>query len=122
MIPFAEGEARLDWLRLTEALAAGHGLPRAEIGDTFLYRGADTLLTRSAWIDGLGIAVKSATIFPGNPAQGKADGERRGQPLFRPRRHAGGGGRFPPRDQVEDRRRQPAGGAAAGPAGGAARS
>jgi ornithine cyclodeaminase len=71
MIPFAEGEARLDWLALTEALEAGHLLPRAEIGDTFLYRGGDTLLTRSAWIDGLGIAVKSATIFPGNPAQDK---------------------------------------------------
>ncbi|MCR8726596.1 ornithine cyclodeaminase family protein [Frigidibacter sp. ROC022] len=70
-IPFAEGEARLDWLRLTEALESGHRLPRAEIGDTFLYRGKDTLLSRSAWIDGLGLAVKSATIFPGNPAAGK---------------------------------------------------
>lgn len=69
-IPFAEGEARLDWLALTQALEAGHLLPRAEIGDTFLYRGKDTLLTRSAWIGGLGLAVKSATIFPGNPAQG----------------------------------------------------
>jgi ornithine cyclodeaminase/alanine dehydrogenase-like protein (mu-crystallin family) len=66
-IPFAEGEARLDWLALTEALAAGHRLPRAEIGDTFLYRRTDTLLTRSAWIDGLGLAVKTATIFPANP-------------------------------------------------------
>jgi len=70
MIPFEAGEARLDWLGLCEALAAGHRLPRAEIDDTFLYRGADTLLSRSAWIDGLGIAVKSATIFPGNPGQG----------------------------------------------------
>jgi len=68
IIPFAEGEALLDWIGLTDALAAGHSLPRAEIGDTFLYRGSDTLLNRSAWIDGLGIAVKSATIFPGNPA------------------------------------------------------
>jgi ornithine cyclodeaminase/alanine dehydrogenase-like protein (mu-crystallin family) len=69
-ISFAEGEARLAWHALTEALAAGHALPRAEIGDTFLHRRDDTLLTRSAWIDGLGIAVKSATIYPGNPAQG----------------------------------------------------
>ncbi|MDF1857295.1 ornithine cyclodeaminase [Pseudooceanicola sp.] len=72
VIGFAEGEAALDWLRLTEALAAGHQRPRAEIADTFLYRGKDTLLTRSAWIDGLGLAVKSATIFPGNPARGQA--------------------------------------------------
>jgi ornithine cyclodeaminase len=65
-ISFAEGEACLDWLRLTDALAEGHKLPKAEIGDSFLYRGGDTLLNRAAWIDGLGIAVKSATIFPGN--------------------------------------------------------
>ncbi|MBM1815764.1 ornithine cyclodeaminase family protein [Pseudosulfitobacter pseudonitzschiae] len=71
IIPFAEGEALLDWIGLTDALAAGHDLPRAEIGDTFLYRDPDTLLSRSAWIDGLGIAVKSATIFPGNPANSK---------------------------------------------------
>lgn len=71
MIPFAEGEAKLDWLGLVEALAAGHRLPRAEIGDTFLYRRGDTLLNRVAWIDGLGIATKSATIFPGNLAVGK---------------------------------------------------
>lgn len=69
-IPFDAGEAVLDWIGLTDALAAGHALPKAEIGDTFLYRGDDTLLSRAAWIDGLGIAVKSATVFPGNPAKG----------------------------------------------------
>lgn len=63
-------EPRLDWLALTDALAEGHALPRAQIADSFLYRDADTLLTRSAWIDGLGIAVKPATVFPGNPAAG----------------------------------------------------
>lgn len=61
-----EVEADLDWLALTEALAEGHALPRAEIDDTFLYRGADTLLSRAAWIDGLGALVKTAMIFPGN--------------------------------------------------------
>ena len=71
IIPFAEGEAQLDWIGLTDALAAGHDLPRAEIADSFLYRGGDTLLNRAAWIDGLGLAVKSATIFPGNPKAGK---------------------------------------------------
>ncbi|TDL78400.1 ornithine cyclodeaminase [Palleronia sediminis] len=69
VIGFDEGEARLDWLALTDALAAGHDLPRAEIADGFLYRGEDTLLNRAAWIDGLGLAVKSATIFPGNGAR-----------------------------------------------------
>ena len=65
-----EIEPRLDWLALTDALAQGHELPRAEIADSFLYRGKDTLLTRSAWIDGLGMAVKPATIFPDNPGRG----------------------------------------------------
>ncbi|WP_425050904.1 ornithine cyclodeaminase family protein [Psychromarinibacter sp. S121] len=70
VIPFAEAEVRMDWHALTKALAAGHRLPKATLDDTFLYRGDDTLLSRSAWISGLGIAVKSATIFPGNKAAG----------------------------------------------------
>ncbi|WP_298496847.1 ornithine cyclodeaminase [uncultured Maritimibacter sp.] len=65
IIPFG-AEARLDWLGLTEALAAGHRLPRAQVADSFLKRADDTLLTRSALIDGLGMAVKAATIFPHN--------------------------------------------------------
>ncbi|TDT73221.1 ornithine cyclodeaminase [Litoreibacter halocynthiae] len=68
IIGFEEGEAAISWAGLTNALAAGHTLPKAAIGDTFLYRDPDTLLSRSAWIDGLGVAVKSATIFPGNKA------------------------------------------------------
>ncbi|MBT8408997.1 MAG: ornithine cyclodeaminase [Alphaproteobacteria bacterium] len=71
IIPFAETDTLLDWGDLTDALAAGHVLPKAAIGDTFLYRNPDTLLSRSAWIDGLGIAVKSATVFPENKAAGK---------------------------------------------------
>ncbi|MDP2578969.1 ornithine cyclodeaminase [Shimia thalassica] len=70
VIPFAEGEANLEWIELAEALEAGHRLPRAEISDSLLHRGKDTLLVRQAWIDGLGIAVKSATVFPDNPAAG----------------------------------------------------
>lgn len=70
-VPFAEGEAKLDWMELTQAFAEGHQRPKAQIEDTFLYRGADTLLSRSAWVDGLGIAVKSTTIFPGNTQAGR---------------------------------------------------
>ncbi|MGR3713542.1 MAG: ornithine cyclodeaminase family protein [Shimia sp.] len=69
IINFAEGEKNLDWLGLTDAVAAGHLLAKAEISDNFLYRGKDTLLQRQAWVDGLGIAVKSATVFPDNPSQ-----------------------------------------------------
>lgn len=71
IISFQDGNPLLDWQELTAAFATGHDLPKAEIGDTFLYRGKDTLLSRAAWIDGLGMAVKTATIFPGNPDAGK---------------------------------------------------
>lgn len=71
IISFEAGEALLDWIDFTKALAAGHNLPKAEIGDTFLYRDPDTLLSRSAWIDGMGLAVKTANIFPRNPDAGK---------------------------------------------------
>lgn len=69
VIPFAEGEAQLNWHALCDAIERGHKLPKAEIADSFLYRDKDTLLSRSAWVDGLGLAVKSATIFPGNSAK-----------------------------------------------------
>ncbi|PXW68618.1 ornithine cyclodeaminase [Loktanella sp. PT4BL] len=71
MIPFEEGQKKLDWLALTDALAAGHDGPKADVADVFLYEGNNTLLNRSAWIAGLGLAVKCATIFPGNKAAGK---------------------------------------------------
>ncbi|HCQ66281.1 MAG TPA: ornithine cyclodeaminase [Rhodobacteraceae bacterium] len=67
IIPF-EAEALLSWGELADALVAGHRLPRADIADSFVHREPDTLLTRSAWIDGMGMAVKTATIFPENPA------------------------------------------------------
>ena len=98
IIPFDAGEAQLDWLELTDALISGHDQPKAEIADTFLYRGKDTLLNRAAWIDGLGLAVKSATVFPGNPAKG----EWRGLALWGRGRGARGSGGFSPGDQVED--------------------
>ena len=65
-----EAERYLDWKGLTQALEAGHRLPRAEIQDIFLYRRDDTLLDRAAWIDGLGSLVKIGTIVPGNAARG----------------------------------------------------
>jgi len=66
MISFQDCDPILSWKGLGKALQSGHKLSRAEISDTLLYRGDDTLLSRSAWIDGIGIAIKCATIFPGN--------------------------------------------------------
>ena len=71
MIPFAACDGLLDWLDLTDAMAAGHDLSKADVADVFLYAGDNTLLNRSAWIAGMGLAVKCATIFPGNRALGK---------------------------------------------------
>ncbi|WP_380056324.1 ornithine cyclodeaminase family protein [Falsihalocynthiibacter sp. SS001] len=68
-VGFDEGEAKLDWIGLTDALIAGHKLSRADMGDMFLYRTPDTGLVRGAVIDGLGFLVKTATIFPENTAK-----------------------------------------------------
>lgn len=69
-ISFDEMDNILKWDDITDAILAGHSLPKASISDGFAYRGDDTLLSRSAWIDGLGVLVKSATIVPENPAKG----------------------------------------------------
>lgn len=66
----AEVDPLLDWLPLTEALAEGHRLPPAQIRDVLMSRGDNRLLSRSAWIAGLGLGVKSVSVFPGNPAAG----------------------------------------------------
>ncbi len=71
MIPFEEGQVGLDWIDLTDALADGHARPKATVEDVFLYRDPDTLLNRSAWIEGMGLAVKCATIFPNNKTMQK---------------------------------------------------
>lgn len=64
----SSAEKNLDWLALTDALAAGHRLPEAQLQDVVMRRGTDTMLSRHAWVDGLGIAVKTCQIFPGNDA------------------------------------------------------
>jgi ornithine cyclodeaminase len=63
-------EDRLDWLAMIEALAEGHRRPRASVADLFLRRAEDTMLTRSAWVDGMGAATKSVTLVPANPRRG----------------------------------------------------
>ncbi len=65
-ITHLEVEASLNWLELLTQLTEGHKLPKAKIKDTLITRRDDTLLSRVAWIDGLGQLVKTATIFPKN--------------------------------------------------------
>ena len=66
-----EAEAHMSWAGLMAAIEAGHLRPKARIADLFLYRGADTLLDRAAWIDGLGALIKVGSIVPGNAQRGK---------------------------------------------------
>lgn len=66
IIGFDEMDRILKWEDITHAILEGHKLPKGSVADSLAYRNDDTLLTRSAWIDGLGVAVKSATIMPGN--------------------------------------------------------
>lgn len=57
-------DVTLDWPSIVAAIQRGHSAAKPEISDQFLHRGNDTLLSRAAWIDGLGIAVKSVTVMP----------------------------------------------------------
>jgi ornithine cyclodeaminase len=56
----------MDWSRVVAAIRRGHLLPKPELGDVLLGVGANKMLTRAAWIAGLGAAVKSMTVFPDN--------------------------------------------------------
>ncbi len=61
---------RLTWTQVTDAFGAGHGQGAPRLGDQFLKRGDEVLLSRAAWIDGVGIGVKSVTVMPRNPDHG----------------------------------------------------
>lgn len=65
-ITHLEVEPSLNWSELLTQLTEGHKFPKAKIKDTLITRRDDTLLSRVAWIDGLGQLVKTATIFPKN--------------------------------------------------------
>jgi len=67
-IGYDDADRLMTWPQIADALAAGHRLPRADIDDLLMMKGAEGILNRGAWIEGLGIALKSVTIFPGNHA------------------------------------------------------
>lgn len=62
-------EQTVNWTVLMDALVSGHKLPKAKIDDTLLTQDTRKYLSRSAWIEGLGVCTKSVTIYPDNPAQ-----------------------------------------------------
>lgn len=60
-------KAVANWPLVIEAIRAGHEKPKADIGDTFVHARNNTMLVRSAYIDGLAAGVKAATVVPDNP-------------------------------------------------------
>lgn len=60
----------IDWPSFINAIDAGHALPEAQIQDTFLGPPGQTLLSRAAWIKGLGFGVKNVTVMAENAANG----------------------------------------------------
>ena len=63
-------EPLLTWQGVMDAIVDGHTRDRPQIDDTLFRRGDDSLLSRAALINGLGALVKTATVFPGNAAEG----------------------------------------------------
>ena len=62
----AEIDAAMSWPRVIAAITLGHRLAKPKLGDVLLTLGPDKMLTRAAWVEGLGAAIKSVTVFPGN--------------------------------------------------------
>ena len=68
-IPFISEEhidKLLTWSEITDALFSVHQKPEADINDILLQSKNSSLLSRAAWVENYGIAVKTATIFPDN--------------------------------------------------------
>jgi len=73
-ITFTDADPKLNWLDLVNTLDSGHLLPKAQVHDVFMNQDQNNILSRHAWIKGLGIAVKTATIFPKNKDHGHING------------------------------------------------
>lgn len=65
-IGFEDIDHKLTWTAIADALQAGHRLDKAQVGDLLLRDAERALLNRGAWIKGLGLALKSMSVFPEN--------------------------------------------------------
>lgn len=63
-------EDHLSWSGMLDALAAGHCLAEPRIGDLFLNNQENTFLNRAAWVDGIGLGVKTVTVMGKNSLRG----------------------------------------------------
>ena len=62
--------APYDWAQFVSALRAGHQLPKPQLEDVLLGPAGAVMLSRAAWVEGLGYGVKSVTVMEDNPARG----------------------------------------------------
>ena len=62
-------DGQVTWPRVVQALNDGHGAEPAQVGDLLLRDDARSLLNRAAWIPGLGIGLKTVSVFPENAEQ-----------------------------------------------------
>jgi len=70
MITYKETKKLVSWLEAMDALRAGHFLKEAQVCDTFLGSKNAVLLSRSAYIEGLGYGVKAVTAIAENSKRG----------------------------------------------------
>lgn len=70
MICYETAREKLTWPEAVAALRSGHLLPKAQVQDIFLGPAEGTLLTRGAYIPGLGYGVKSTSVFARNKQHG----------------------------------------------------
>ncbi len=70
VVAYEDAAPHVTWEGSVDALRAGHMRPRAQLGDLFQGPTDRTLLTRAAYIDGLGYGVKAVTVFDQNPRAG----------------------------------------------------
>lgn len=70
MIKYENTIKLVSWLKAVDALRSGHLLKKAQVGDTFLGSKDSVLLTRSAFIEGLGYGVKAVTAISKNTKRG----------------------------------------------------
>lgn len=59
----------VEWQTLIDRMLAFHRLDKAEIRDALLGPNEQTMLSRAAWIRGLGFGVKSVTVFSDNASR-----------------------------------------------------
>ena len=60
----------IQWAEYVEAIDNGHAFDRPQIKDVFLGPPGRTLLSRAAWVKGLGFGVKSVSVMAENAALG----------------------------------------------------